>query len=250
MGRDPASTAIPWQHLRIKAIRDLVRSVAIHEKFYSKTDKNVSLAVFLNPEDSISNNSEHGSRLDRFLLGPYAQFVAFVWGLGEATVFFLVPDVFLTLIAVRNLRPALKGTVFALSGALIGGAMMYALGHEAPKQMRSLLDNVPGISSRLITRVETEVRDDGLVAILLGPTKGIPYKLYAVDWGARRGDFFAFMLISIPARYARFFLLPIGARAAAHLLKPWTKRRAAVEITLHAAFWIAFYSYYFARFGL
>ena len=189
-------------------------------------------------------------RLDGFLLGPHAQLVAFVWGLAEATFFFIVPDVFLTLMAVRSLRPALKGTLFALSGALIGGAFMYTLGREAPEEARSLLNHVPGISTQLIARVEAEVRDAGLVAILVGPTRGIPYKLYAAEWGARRGDFLAFMLISIPARYVRFFLLAVGARVAARLLKPWTKLRASVEVTLHAAVWIAFYSFYFARFGL
>jgi membrane protein YqaA with SNARE-associated domain len=176
--------------------------------------------------------------------------VAFVWGLAEATFFFIVPDVFLTLIAVRSLRLALKGTLFALSGALIGGALMYTLGREAPEEARSLLDYVPGISSRLIARVEAEVRDAGLVAILIGPTRGIPYKLYAAEWGARRGDFLTLMLISIPARYVRFFLLAVGARVAARLLKPWTQARVSVESALHAAFWAAFYSYYFARFGL
>lgn len=203
----------------------------------------------MNRENSASNDSEPTSWLDRFLLGPQAQLVAFVWGLAEATFLFLVPDVFLTLISVRSLRPALKGTALALAGALIGGAMMYAFGHKAPEQARTLLDQVPGISSRLMARVETEVHDGGLLAILVGPTKGIPYKLYAAEWGARRGDFLALMLISIPARYVRFFLTAAGARAAAHLLKPWTKRRASVETTLHAVFWIAFYSYYFAKFG-
>jgi membrane protein YqaA with SNARE-associated domain len=175
--------------------------------------------------------------------------MAFIWGLAEATFFFIVPDVFLTLIAVRNWRCALKATTFALAGSLIGGAMTFALGQASPERARSLLDHVPGISSQLMERVEAEMHNRGSVAVLLGPTKGIPYKLYAAEWGAQHRSLPALMLISIPARYVRFFVLVVCAALVAHVLKPLTKQRAPVEVALHAAFWIAFYSYYFIKFG-
>ena len=58
---------------------------------------------------------------------PFA--AAFAWGFAEATLFFVVPDVWLTLIAVRRgLRPALVACGWALAGALAGGLAMYAWG--------------------------------------------------------------------------------------------------------------------------
>ena len=93
------------------------------------------------------------SALDKFALSRVALVLAFAWGLAEATFFFIVPDVLLTLIACRVLKPALKATTFALMGALVGGALMYAIGRRDPVNARAFLDQIPAISPALISRV-------------------------------------------------------------------------------------------------
>jgi membrane protein YqaA with SNARE-associated domain len=187
--------------------------------------------------------------VDDFVSSRAALTVAFAWGFSEATFFFIVPDVLLTLIACRALRPALKATVAALAGALAGGALMYVLGARDPSLARVALDYVPAIGPALITRVTGQIDENGLVAVLLGPMKGIPYKIYAVEWGARGGSFLAFMLISIPARYVRFFLTALIARGIARLIEPLTHHRALIEMIILVVIWITFYSFYFARSG-
>jgi membrane protein YqaA with SNARE-associated domain len=107
--------------------------------------------------------------------------------MAEAIFFFLVPDVLLTLIAARALRPAIKATLAALAGALVGGAMMYAFGSNAPDKAKAFLDYIPAISPQLIERVVFEIDQHGLMAVMLGPIKGIPYKIYAVEWGLVAG---------------------------------------------------------------
>ncbi|MEK6321210.1 MAG: hypothetical protein AABN33_05950 [Acidobacteriota bacterium] len=189
------------------------------------------------------------SPLDDFASSRAALALAFAWGLAEATFFFIVPDVLLTLIGCRALKPALKTSVAALVGALAGGALMYTFGAREPDPIRAFLDHVPAISPDLITRVTGQISEGGLLAVLLGPMKGIPYKIYAVEWGARGGSFLAFMLISVPARYIRFVLATIAARGIARLIEPLTQHRAGIETSILAVIWVAFYSFYFARFG-
>lgn len=189
------------------------------------------------------------SNLDDFASSRAAVILAFAWGLAEATFFFIVPDVLLTLVACRALRPALKATVAALVGALAGGALMYAFGVHKAHTARVFLDHVPAISPALIADVARQISESGLLAVLLGPLKGIPYKIYAVQWGAQDGSFAAFLLISIPARYVRFFLASIAARAIARLLEPLTHHRAVIEVVILSIIWLAFYGFYFARFG-
>lgn len=190
------------------------------------------------------------SALDKFALGRAALVLALAWGLAEATFFFIVPDVLLTLIACRALKPALKATTLALLGALVGGALMYAIGRRDPANARAFLDQIPAISPGLISRVSSQVNDNGLWAVLLGPMKGIPYKIYAVEWGSREGSLATFMLISIPARYIRFFLAAVFARGIARLIEPLTHHRAATEVLILAVIWIGFYAFYFTRFGI
>lgn len=187
--------------------------------------------------------------LDRFVLSRSAQAIALLWGFAEATLFFLVPDVWLTLLACRSLRAALRGTFVALAGALSGGALMYALERIAPTAGRSALEWVPAIRPALIAKVHAQIDQWGLLALMLGPMKGIPYKIYAVDWAARGGSLFGFLLISVPARYIRFLLTALAARAMARILDPLTGHRVAIELTLYILFWVAFYIFYFLRLG-
>jgi membrane protein YqaA with SNARE-associated domain len=194
-------------------------------------------------------NQASRSALDEFASSRAMLVLAFAWGLSEATFFFIVPDVLLTLIACRALKPAIRATAVALIGALAGGALMYAFGGRQPDSARLFLDHVPAISSELINRVAGQIAESGLPAVLLGPLKGIPYKIYAVEWGAQNKSLIAFLLISIPARYVRFFLASVAARVIAKLLEPITHHRAVTEISVLAFIWVAFYSYYFAHFG-
>jgi membrane protein YqaA with SNARE-associated domain len=187
--------------------------------------------------------------LDDFISSRPALTLAFAWGFSEATFFFIVPDVLLTLIGCRALRPALKASVAALVGALAGGALMYLLGAREPTFARVVLDHIPAIGPALIARVGGQINEIGLMAVLLGPLKGIPYKIYAVEWGARGGSILAFMLISIPARYVRFLVTALIARAIARLIEPLTQHQALTEMIILFVMWIAFYSFYFARSG-
>lgn len=189
------------------------------------------------------------SSLDDFTSSNAVLALAFAWGLAEATFFFIVPDVLLTLIACRALKPAVRATAAALLGALAGGALMYAFGAGEPDAALAFLDHVPAISPTLITRVAAQISESGLFAVLLGPLKGIPYKIYAVEWGAQGGSFIAFLMISIPARYVRFFLAAVAARAMARLIEPLTHHRAAIELAILSIIWTTFYSFYFSRFG-
>ena len=51
-----------------------------------------------------------------------ANAIASLWGFAEATVFFIVPDVLLSWLALRSPKSGLIACLFALLGALIGGS--------------------------------------------------------------------------------------------------------------------------------
>ena len=189
------------------------------------------------------------ARLDRFAESRGAAVLAFTWGWAEASFLFLVPDVLLTLSACRSLRRAAHLAVLALAGAIMGGAMMYGCGARSPERARSFLSAVPGIDSALLDRVRSQIDRHGLTSVMIGPARGIPYKIYAVEWGARRGGLAVFLLVSVPARLLRFFLTALIARATATALAGWTRRRPAVELALWGAAWTAFYAVYFSLMG-
>lgn len=169
--------------------------------------------------------------------------VAAVWGLAEATAFFLVPDVYLTAVALRDRRAALRACVAALAGALLGGCVMYTWGARDAAAARALLERVPAISQGMVARVEEEIAAHGALAIFAGPLRGTPYKTYAVLAGERGEGLGRFLALSVPARLLRFLLLTLlAAWVAARPLAGWSLR---AKRALHAALWGAFYSAYF-----
>src|SRR5437764_358085 len=85
------------------------------------------------------------------------RWIAALWGLAEATLFFLVPDVYLSAVGLGNLRAALEGCLWALAGALTGGVAMYFWGaHDAAGAGRAL-DLIPAIGAGTIVRVRGEL---------------------------------------------------------------------------------------------
>lgn len=180
---------------------------------------------------------------------PAAQLTAFCWGLAEATIFFIVPDVLLSIIACRSVRAGWKALLHALLGALLGGLMMYGFGRAAPAATRNVLIHVPAIHSSLVERVHIQMSSHPVAAVLAGPLIGIPYKIYAVESGAQHNGLLGFMLISIPARGLRFVLTILVAGGVARLLAPWTQRSPAIELLILSLFWTAFYTFYFMHFG-
>ena len=171
----------------------------------------------------------------------WAYAAAALWGFAEATFFFIVPDVLLMFLATR-LRRAFVASLWALAGALAGGAAMYVYGCHYAAVARMFLDGVPGIQTKLIEDVADRIAGQGSLAVMRGPLLGTPYKIYAVEWGAAGLPGELFLLISVPARYLRFFLSALFAAAVYRM----AGRHARV---LLAFGWLIFYGFYFYKFG-
>jgi membrane protein YqaA with SNARE-associated domain len=188
-------------------------------------------------------------RPDKFSHSARAHTVAFIWGFAEATLFFIVPDVLLSAIGCRSIRAGLKASMLVIAGALIGGTVMYKAGGHFPEQSKAFLTHIPAIHSKQIDRTQSQLAAYGILALLIGPTEGIPYKIYATEWGIQHGNLIVFILISIPARGIRFLLSVFLANGICRWIQPWTKRRVKTEMTILAIVWIVFYAVYFCVMG-
>lgn len=169
--------------------------------------------------------------------------LAGVWGFSEATLFFVVPDVWLTAVAVRyGSRKALRACGFSLAGALAGGAAMYGFGTVESASARAVLDWVPSVAPTMIDEVRQSLASHGLVALFAGPLAGIPYKIYAVEAPSIGIGLIPFLAVSIPARMIRFVLTTMLVAGLSHLLAHRLSERARLRLLLGA--WTAFYLLY------
>jgi membrane protein YqaA with SNARE-associated domain len=170
---------------------------------------------------------------------------ALVWGFAEATLFFIVPDVYLSATAVGcGRRSALRAAAWAIGGAVLGGALMHVWGAVDADGAIAALDRLPAISPAMIAGASDELERHGIAAVIIGGVTGVPYKVYAVLAQEAGIELPLFLLISVPARAGRFLLVVLVAdwvnRLLAHRLAPrW--RYAAL-----ATAWLVFYGLYFA----
>lgn len=172
-----------------------------------------------------------------------------LWGFAEATLFFLVPDIWLTALAVRRgLKPALLACLAALAGALLGGLAMYGWSAAYPEAARDMLHWLPGIDPAMTAQVRLALYEGGMMATFLGPLQGVPYKIFAVEAAGAGVGLVAFLAISIPARLLRFLLVTIGAWAISAALARHVGPR--FRTGLLAGAWTVFYIGYFTIVGI
>jgi membrane protein YqaA with SNARE-associated domain len=173
--------------------------------------------------------------------------LAFAWGLAEATLFFIVPDVLLTRIAIlRGWRQGLRACGWALAGAIFGGALVYyaaATGH-LPGLTR-WFDWLPGISPSLMAQAHDGLEDHGVAVLWRGAFGGIPYKLYAMHAGAMHIGWVTFLVVSAASRLARFVATSLVAWVLAKTVLRFCSH--AYLQAIHVAVWVGFYAVYFIR---
>ena len=167
----------------------------------------------------------------------------FAWGLGESVVFFVIPDVFLTLLAVRfGARRALRPAILATVGAVLGGMLVYSWASWHPSSAFGAMEALPGIDTTMVDMVRGDVAAHGNMALLAGPWQGRPYKLFAAASGELDLSLVGLVLLTIPGRLGRF-LLSVSVAAYSRSLVAG-RIPAHAMIVLWAGFWLLVYAGY------
>lgn len=177
--------------------------------------------------------------------------IAAAWGVAEGTVFFIVPDVWISWVGLKSRRRSLATTVSALAGAMVGGIATYKFSARAgATRTRKLLLDQPGVSRAMIGRIEAEMVEEGPKTVMRGPLRGAPYKIYARTAGVQNQSLGNFLAWSIPARMIRFVLVSLGTSTLARFTeKRFPKHSKTINRIGFFAGWAAFYTWFFKTVG-
>ena len=173
--------------------------------------------------------------------------LAALWGVAEATVFFIVPDVLLSYAARDDVKKGITACLYSLIGALIGGSIMYVWGMWQQETASLVLDYIPAINPMMIESVKSQLSSQGVLAMFLGPITGTPYKIYAAQAGAQNLSFWLFMLVTIPARLIRFVLVTTFFHYLLRVIANLAGAKYKLRILILS--WVLFYSSYFYVLG-
>ncbi len=172
---------------------------------------------------------------------------ATAWGFAEATLFFIVPDVLLTFLALKSGMRAFQCALFAALGATIGGLVIWSLANAAPDRTFAVLLMVPGVSNATFETVKS-LMDQGIyLGMLTGAFLGVPFKVFAAEAGSADLNPITFAVLSPAARLPRFLALSALAWALSCLVGSRLSVRSKLAVTV--VIWAAFYFFYFKAVG-
>jgi hypothetical protein len=175
-----------------------------------------------------------------------ALWVAAAWGFAEASFLFVVPDVWLGLVALFAPRRMLATLAAIVAGAAAGAACLYLLTLAFGDAVTSLILALPAIGDADLEQARALLADDGASATFTAVLEGRAVKLYvhaaALD-GIGLGDVVAFTVLN---RLARLLVFGLVLAAVGWAGRPIVARWPRSIVALYALAWVAFYAGYLA----
>ena len=146
------------------------------------------------------------NRCMEWIQTPAGIWALFFIAVAESSFFPIPPDVFLIALCVGAPKKSFKFALICSLGSVIGGAIGYGLGLGFMDTVGQSILNLYGLQDKYAVVQKLYQQYDALAVGAAGFTP-LPYKLFTITAGAFKIDFLTFMVVSLVARSARFFLV-------------------------------------------
>lgn len=179
-------------------------------------------------------------RLARFASRRSAIATLALWGMAEAILLPIVPDVGLGLLLLAAPRRAMPLFGAVVAGALVGSLVLAVAAVQAPDGVRDMLLRVPGIDAALISDANRDLAAAGIAGFAqVGP--GAPLKVYTAEWVRLGGGVPGLLLGAVLNRLTRIGPVVVATVAAGWFLGGWMRRHPALTLGVYSVLWIAVY---------
>ncbi len=146
------------------------------------------------------------NRCMEWIQTPAGIWVLFFIAVAESSFFPIPPDVFLIALCIAVPTKSFKYAAVCAVGSVLGGALGYGLGLAFMDTLGMRILDLYGLAEKYIVVQDLYQKYDALAVAAAGFTP-LPYKLFTITAGAFKINFLTFMLVSLLARSARFFLV-------------------------------------------
>ena len=141
-----------------------------------------------------------------WISGRHGEWVLFLIAFVESSFFPIPPDVFLIAMCVAVPARSFRYAAICSIGSVLGGAFGYGLGYWFMDGIGMSIIDWYGLSHRY-GQVQEYFRQYDVWIVGTAGFTPIPYKLFTITAGFVQSNFLSFMLVSLLARSARFFLV-------------------------------------------
>lgn len=167
--------------------------------------------------------------------------LSFLWGIGEATFFFIVPDVFLSYLALNiESKKLLKANFAALAGACVGGTIIWFIAVFTQVSAIDLFDWIPFIDAKTIGEAQHLAQNKGVASIVFAPLSALPYKLVAFQVSNLGVSLPFFIFVTFIGRAYRFLIVSYVSWLGSWIFKRF--KYSWPRYALWAYCWICIYA--------
>lgn len=152
--------------------------------------------------------------LEYFFSSKYANWLVFFWAMGEALIWFVIPEFLLILLIFMRIRRKRQLLLYDIYGTIAGTLVAFAI--HLPER---LIDSLPYIQPKMVVQVQEWFDLHGIWGLIYQPFSGIPYKVFthlANDYNFFIIGFVIFAVMVRISRYYLFYLLLSGAYPIMH----------------------------------
>ncbi len=136
----------------------------------------------------------------------HASVALFFVALAESSFFPIPPDVLLMPMSIARPKKSFSFAAVCSVGSVIGGVLGYFIGWQLMASVGYKIISLYGLTQKYL-QVQHLYQTYDVLAIGLAGFTPLPYKLFTITAGAFKLSFFPFLITSIVARSARFFLV-------------------------------------------
>ncbi|MGE5086108.1 MAG: hypothetical protein ACM3MG_07370 [Bacillota bacterium] len=184
----------------------------------------------------------------------FAVLGGFIWGLMEGLWFFIIPDIFLSYIAIKGFKRALAATASAVVGSMVAAGLLYGLKSSGLlENLRQFWIHLPGYYPKMFDVAQRHLGEFHGQGLLQGPQSGIPYRFYVFEAALSNISLSDILFWTPAARLERILLAPmvvLGLRFVLNKLRskfPRIKTNLILYVGI-TLYWIGIYVWYWGSF--
>jgi len=140
--------------------------------------------------------------LENFFTSKYANWLVFFWAVGEALVWFVIPEFLLILLIFMRIQRKRKLLFYDIYGTAVGTLIAFAI--HIPER---LIDKLPYIQPSMVTQVRYWFDAHGIFGLVYQPFSGVPYKVFTHLAPHYHYFMLSFLIFAVIVRISRYYLI-------------------------------------------
>lgn len=139
--------------------------------------------------------------LEYFFASKYANWLVFFWAMGEAVIWFVIPEFLLLLVVFMRIKRKRELLFYDIYGTTIGTLLAFII--HLPERQIVLL---PYVHISMLEQVKHWFSQLGIFGLIYQPFSGVPYKVFT--YIAPEYHFFlpAFLIFAVIVRISRYYI--------------------------------------------